>query len=112
MKYIIKSGAYLICNVLIECIENDEVVLNGKFNPLNDYHIVKEIIKKYSDLILKFNIIEIEKNIQFKELKKNIDNFGFTAYKENGEKVNFSVIELRDYSDQLGDEGYEIYIYR
>jgi hypothetical protein len=53
----------------------------------------------------------VEKDPIFLQYRDKINQLELTVFDEKGKKLDFSHIELRDYHDDLGDEGYEIYLY-
>ena len=111
MEFIIKSNNIIIGEAKEIEIDESMGIKIGKFFPLKEYNIIKDTIKAYSKIVFELNIKEIEENKKYKEVKKKIDNFYIKAYQKNGEIVICSYIDLRDYSDDLGEEGYEITFY-
>lgn len=110
---IIKSKNRPICKIFFNIEDEDSMgVINGHFKPLEGYESVKQLIKKYSSLVVEISIRETEKNVNFLKLRKEIEELCFLAYNDKNEKLEFSHIELRDFSDELGSEGYIALLYK
>jgi hypothetical protein len=108
----IKSKNELVCKALLNLEEDSMGVLEGQFMPLEGYEPIKKLIKEYSNLILELSITETKKNNIFLELQKEIEKLYLRAYNDKNEELDFSHIELRDYSDELGCEGFNILLYK
>lgn len=112
-EIVIKSKNQPICKISYSLEDEDNMgVISGQFNPLDAYDDVCPIIKQYSKLIIDLPIKEFEKNTTYTKLRKLIKEMHFLAYNKENEILEFSHIELRDFSDELGNEGYEFLLYK
>lgn len=111
MKCVIKLDNENICEFQITDQELGLDVISVKYTPITKYKNIQEIIQKYSMLVFSQNMTEVNKNSEYLRVKNKIDNFIFEVYDSSSNKLNFSKIDLRDYSNDLGDEGFELYLY-
>jgi hypothetical protein len=110
---IIKSKDRQICKTSINIEEEDSMgVINGQFIPFDGYESIRQLIKEYSRLIVELSIEETQKNSNLLKLRKEIKELCLTAYNDKNEKLDFSHIDLRDFSDELGSEGFSVLLYR
>lgn len=111
MKYIIKANNKPVASVTGLGIDETMGVQNGKFVPLDGYKEIEKQIKTYSKLVFDLNMNDVNDNNEYRYIVKEIESFNIKAFNENGYLINFSKIDLRDYSDDLDDEGYNVIFY-
>ena len=109
---IIKSKNIPICKVLIIAEDDGMGVIDGQFIPLDGYKNIRQLIKKYTELVSELPIVKADKDRNLSKLREEIKELCLLAYNTKNEKLNFSHIDLRDYSDMLGSEGFGVILYR
>lgn len=112
MKYFIKAEDKLIAEMYDIMFDDSMGVITGKYIPLGAYKVYKDIIKQYSRLVFNLNIDKTKSSDLLKQLREKISDFKITIYDESNVIIKYNTIDLRDYSDELGEEGYEITLYQ
>jgi hypothetical protein len=111
MKYIIEANNEPVAEATGFTIDETMGVQNGKYFPLEGYKEIEKKIKAYSKLAFELNMDDAKDKKEFLSIIKEIDTFDIKIFDDTGVTVECGKIDLRDYSDDLGDEGYDVTIY-
>lgn len=111
MSFIIKANNEPVAEITDLYLDESMGVQRGKFSPLVGYKRIEGLIKDYSRIAFELNFSEAANNKKFQNIIKEIEVLKIVIIDESGETLKCSKVDLRDYSNDLGGEGYELTIY-
>ena len=114
MKHTIRASHNILGEVMLADLHTDEFmgVMDGTFTPLRGYEEIEEQIKRYSQLAFELNSKEANRSAVFQDLRVGIDLLDIHLVNEEGHRYEAAKVEIRDYSDHLGTDGYQVLVYR
>jgi hypothetical protein len=85
-----------------------EAVVTASFTPNEAYNEIRSVIREYSLTVMDSTISEADKGQKLKTIRDEISQMGITC----SEFPKDCVCDLRDYSEEIGPDGFSITIYQ
>jgi hypothetical protein len=107
MKFNLFANSELIGYSELESADASQGIQSGKFMPYENYSKYQNLFREYSRIRTDMRV-DAEPLEDYRKLQKQVDSLNLRIKTEDGEEIRTMFINLEDFSEALGQDGYEL----
>ena len=107
MRFKLLANDELIGHSQLEGADPSMGMRSGKFVPNEQYSKYQNIFREHSQIRTGMRI-DVEPPDEYKRLRGQLDSLNLRIETSDGEEVGANFIDLEDFSEELGEDGYEL----
>jgi hypothetical protein len=105
MQFNLLANGELIGSSELEGADPSMGVRIGRFVPNENYSKYQSLFREHSEIRTGMQV-QVEPPDEYKRLRIQLDSLQLRIETSNGEKVGTVLIDLEDFSEELGEEGF------